>query len=79
MASKCVGKLRLDERKKFFTCVGGEALEQVAQRVVYAPSLAVLEARLDVALSSLVEGVLLHGKGIGIRQSPKSLPTPIIP
>lgn len=37
MASKCVGKLRLDERKKFFTCVGGEALEQVAQRSCVCP------------------------------------------
>ena len=48
------GRFRLDIRKKFFHSEGGDALEQVAQRAVDAPSLQAFKARLDVALGSLV-------------------------
>jgi len=47
---------------------GGEALAQAVQRAVSAPSLEVLKARLDVALSSLIwwDGQSAHGRGLEV-------------
>ena len=49
------GRFRLDIRKKAFYYKDGEALAQVAQRRVGAPSLETLKERLDQAVSNLIK------------------------
>jgi len=48
------GRFRLDIRKKFFTVTVVRPWNRLPREAVAAPSLAVLKARLDRALSNLV-------------------------
>ncbi|KFQ97926.1 hypothetical protein Y956_15939, partial [Nipponia nippon] len=48
------GRFRLDARKKFFTQSVVRHWNKLPREVVDAPSLAVVKARLDRALSNLV-------------------------
>ncbi|KFZ56202.1 hypothetical protein N321_13408, partial [Antrostomus carolinensis] len=48
------GRFRLDIRKKFFTVRVVRHWNRLAREVVDAPSLEVLKARLDEALSNVV-------------------------
>jgi len=48
------GRFKLDIRRKFFTLRVGRPWHRLPRAVVDAPSLAVLKARLDGALSNLV-------------------------
>jgi len=48
------GRFRLDIRKKFFTMRVVKHWNRLRREAVTAPSLAVLKARLDGALSNLV-------------------------
>jgi len=47
------GRCKLDIRKKFFTVIVLRPWHRLPREAVAAPSLAVFEARLDVALSNL--------------------------
>ena len=49
-----LGGFRVDLRRKFFPPEGGDVLNRLPKEAVDAPSLEALEARLDVALGSLV-------------------------
>jgi len=74
------GRCRLDVRKKFCTMRVVRHWNRLPREAVAAPSLAVLKARLDGALSSLVwwKVSLAHGRGLGTRSSVRSLPTQTI-
>ena len=64
------GRFRLDIRKKFFTMRVVKHWNRLPREVVAAPSLEVLKARLDGALSNLVpavEDVPAHGRGVETR------------
>jgi len=61
------GRFRLDIRKRFFTMRVVRPWNRLPREAVAAPSLAVFKARLDGALSTLVEGVPVHGRGAGTR------------
>jgi len=77
------GRFRLDKRRKFFTMRVVRHWHRLPKKAVAVPSLAVLKARLDGALSNLVywkvEGVPAHGREAGMRWSLRSLPTQTIP
>jgi len=61
------GGFRTDTRKTFFTVRVVRYRKKFPREVVDASSLEVLKARLDGALSNLVEGVPVHGRGVGTR------------
>jgi len=73
------GRFRLDIRKKFFTMRVVRPWPSLPREAVGAPSLAVLKARLDGALSNLVwwQGSLPTAWGLE-RRSLRSLPTQTI-
>jgi len=61
------GRFRLDIRKNFFTMGVGKHWNRLPREVVEAPSLKTFKARLDRALSNLVElkMSLLTARGLG--------------
>jgi len=63
------GRFRLDRRKKFFTTRVVRHWYRLLREAVAAPSLAVLKARLDGALSNLVQWKvsLSMAGGVGTR------------
>ncbi|GAB0183236.1 mitochondrial enolase superfamily member 1 [Grus japonensis] len=63
------GRFRLDVRKKFFSCEGGETLEQVAQRGCGCPLPGNVQGQVGWGFGQcgLVEGVPAHGRGVGTR------------
>ncbi|GAB0189811.1 hypothetical protein GRJ2_001446400 [Grus japonensis] len=58
-------KLKEGRFRLILDCEGAEALEQVAQRSVDAPSLEVFKVGWGFGQPVLVEGVPVHGRGIG--------------
>ena len=69
------GRFRLEMRQKFFIMRVVRSWHRLPREAVAAPSLPVFKARLDGALSNLVEGVPTHSRGVGTRRSLRSLPT----
>ena len=67
-------------RRKFFPMRVVKHWPRLPREAVAAPSLAVLKARLDGALSNLGwwKMSLAHGRGVGTRWSLRSLPTQTI-
>jgi len=61
------GRFRLDLRKKFFPCEGGEALAQVSQRSCGCPLPGSVQGQVGQGSEhpALVEGVPAHDRGVG--------------
>jgi len=66
-------RFRSDIRKQFFTVRVVRHWNRLPRKAVDVPSVAVFKARLDGALSNLVWW-MVHGRGLGIEWSLRSLP-----